>query len=55
MGRRTTVSPDGGVINIAKPQHVNLNAIARSGSRQVVLAGSAGDAMYIARYSVPTH
>jgi hypothetical protein len=43
----------GGVIRIAKPQHVSINAVARWGSRRVVAAGSAGDAIYVARYWRP--
>jgi uncharacterized delta-60 repeat protein len=44
----------GGLIRIAKPPHVNINAVARSGSDRVVLAGFAGDAVYVARYLPPT-
>jgi len=43
----------GGVIRIAKPRNVGVNAVARSGSRRIVIAGSAGDAVYVARYRRP--
>jgi hypothetical protein len=43
----------GGRIGIAKPRQVSINAVARSGSRLVVLAGSAGNAVYVARYLLP--
>jgi hypothetical protein len=32
---------------------VNVNAVVRSGSRRVVVAGFAGKAVYVARYRVP--
>jgi uncharacterized delta-60 repeat protein len=42
-----------GVLRIAKPRNVDISAVARSGSRRVVLAGSAGDRVYVARYVRP--
>ena len=43
----------GGVIGIARPAGANVNAVVRSGSRRVVLAGFAGRAVYVARYRLP--
>jgi uncharacterized delta-60 repeat protein len=43
----------GGVIGIAGPAGANVNAVVRSGSRRVVLAGFAGKAVYVARYRLP--
>jgi uncharacterized delta-60 repeat protein len=43
----------GGLIGIARPGGANVNAVVRSGSRRVVLAGSAGNAVYVARYRLP--
>lgn len=43
----------GGLIRIARPRRANVNAVVRSGSRRVVLAGFAGNAIYVARYQVP--
>jgi hypothetical protein len=42
-----------GVLAIGKPPQVNINAVARSGSRRVVLAGVAGNRLYVARYVRP--
>jgi uncharacterized delta-60 repeat protein len=44
----------GGVIRITKPPQVSINAVARFGSDRVLLAGFAGDAVYVARYLLPT-
>jgi uncharacterized delta-60 repeat protein len=43
----------GGVFSIAKPKNVFVNAVLSAGTGRVVLAGSAGNAIYIARYLVP--
>ena len=43
----------GGLIRIARPRGVGVNAVSSSGSRRVVLAGSAGNAAYVARYRLP--
>jgi uncharacterized delta-60 repeat protein len=46
----------GGIITIAKPRQVALNAVARSGPRRVVVAGAAGNAspaLYVARFRRP--
>jgi uncharacterized delta-60 repeat protein len=43
----------GGMIRIGRPRGANVNAVVRSGSRRVVLAGFAGNAVYVARYRVP--
>ncbi len=44
----------GGIIRITKPAQVGINALARSGSCSVVVAGSAGNDLYVARYLLPT-
>jgi uncharacterized delta-60 repeat protein len=44
----------GGLINIARPRHVNINAVERSGPGRVVVAGFAANAVYVARYLLPT-
>jgi uncharacterized delta-60 repeat protein len=44
----------GGLIRIARPRGANVNAVVRSGSHRVVLAGFAGNAVYVARYRVPS-
>jgi len=43
----------GGLIRIARPRGASVNAVVRSGSRRVVLAGFARNAVYVARYRVP--
>ena len=43
----------GGLIRIGRPRGVGVNAVSSSGSRRVVLAGSAGNAAYVARYRLP--
>jgi uncharacterized delta-60 repeat protein len=43
----------GGLLRIAQPRGVSVNAVARSGSQRVVVAGSAGNALYVARYRLP--
>ncbi len=40
----------GGVLRIRRPHGVAIQAVLPSGSRAVVLAGSAGNSMYVARY-----
>jgi uncharacterized delta-60 repeat protein len=56
------VRPDGapnglfapaGLLRIAQPRDVSVNAVAHSGSQRVVVAGSAGNALYVARYRLP--
>jgi uncharacterized delta-60 repeat protein len=43
----------GGIIRIARPRGVGVNAVVRAGSRRVVLAGFARNALYVARYRLP--
>jgi uncharacterized delta-60 repeat protein len=43
----------GGVIKIAKPAQVFVNALIASGARRFVMAGSAGNAVYVSRYRLP--
>jgi uncharacterized delta-60 repeat protein len=43
----------GGLTRITRPRGANVNAVVRSGSRRVVLAGFAGNAVYVARYQLP--
>jgi uncharacterized delta-60 repeat protein len=43
----------GGVFNIRRPRGVTINAVTAAGSRNVLVAGAAGDALYIARYLAP--
>jgi uncharacterized delta-60 repeat protein len=43
----------GGILSIARPRGLNVNAVTRAGARRVVLAGVAGNAIYVARYRVP--
>jgi hypothetical protein len=43
----------GGLIKIAKPRNVTINAVRNSGRCRVVLAGSAGNAIYVARFLLP--
>lgn len=43
----------GGVFSIAKPKQVFINALIGSGLRRIVVAGSAGNAIYIGRYLLP--
>ncbi len=40
----------GGLLKIAQPRDVSVNAVAHSGSQRVVVAGSSGNALYVARY-----
>jgi hypothetical protein len=44
----------GGLIGITRPRGANVNAVVRSGSRRVVLAGFAGNAVYVARCRLRT-
>jgi len=56
--RRSAFGP-GGMVEIAQPQNVAVNAVARveshrgPDSRRIVVAGSAGNDIYVARYLVP--
>jgi uncharacterized delta-60 repeat protein len=43
----------GGLLRISRPPRVTINAVERSGSRGVVLAGAAGRDIYVARYRLP--
>jgi uncharacterized delta-60 repeat protein len=43
----------GGLLRLAQPRGVCINAVARSGAQRVVVAGSAGHALYVARYRLP--
>ena len=42
-------APDG-LFRITRPRKVGLNAVARSGERRIVVAGSAGRGIYVGRY-----
>lgn len=53
-GAANTRFARGGVLTITKPAHVGINALARSGSRSFVVAGFAGNDLYVARYLLPT-
>ena len=52
-GRPNTRFAPGGVFTIAKPKQVFINALVGSGPRRVVVAGSAGNAIYLGRYLLP--
>jgi uncharacterized delta-60 repeat protein len=43
----------GGLLRIVQPRGVTINAVAPSGSQRLVVAGSAGNALYVARYRLP--
>jgi uncharacterized delta-60 repeat protein len=43
----------GGLLHIARPRRLDINAVTRAGARRVVLAGAAGNAVYVARYRLP--
>jgi uncharacterized delta-60 repeat protein len=43
-----------GLITIRRPRQVTINAVARSGQRRMVVAGGAGNALYVARYRLAT-
>ena len=43
----------GGLLRIARPRGASINAVVRSGTRRVVVAGFARNALYVARYRVP--
>ncbi len=43
----------GGLINITRPRKVTINAVERTDSRRLVLAGTAGNSLYVARYRLP--
>jgi uncharacterized delta-60 repeat protein len=43
----------GGLLNIARPRRLDINAVVPAGARRVVLAGAAGNAVYVARYRLP--
>jgi len=49
-GRPNTRFATGGVFRIAKPRQVFINALVASGASRIVVAGSAGSAVYAARY-----
>jgi uncharacterized delta-60 repeat protein len=44
----------GGLMTIRNPAQVTINAVARSGRQRIVVAGAAGNALYVARYRLPT-
>ena len=44
----------GGRLEIKRPPRVELDAVNRSGSRRIVVAGTAGSAIYVARYLLPS-
>ena len=50
--RRARFAP-GGVLAITQPADVEINAVSRTDSRRVVVAGSAGNDIYVARYLLP--
>jgi uncharacterized delta-60 repeat protein len=52
-GRPNMRFAPGGVFTIAKPKQVFINALIGSGLRRIVVAGSAGNAIYVARYLLP--
>jgi len=52
-GRPNTRFARRGVFTIVRPRGVFINAVLRSGPQRIVLAGSAGNAMYVARYLLP--
>lgn len=43
----------GGVLRIAKPKQVFINALISSGLRRMVVAGSAGNSIFVGRYLLP--
>lgn len=43
----------GGVVRIAAPRGANVNAVVRAGAGRIVVAGFAGNAVYVARYLAP--
>ena len=51
-GRPDTRFARGGVLRIRRPGKVAVEAVVPSGSRAVVIAGSAGNSVYLARYLV---
>jgi uncharacterized delta-60 repeat protein len=52
-GRPDTRFAPRGVYPIARPKQVFINALVRSGARGLLVAGSAGNSIYIARYLLP--
>ena len=42
-----------GFIRITNPRHAGINAVARLGSRRILVAGLAGNSVYLARYMTP--
>ena len=50
--RRAAFAP-GGMLQIAQPPDLAINAVERWDPRRVVSAGSAGDALYASRYVLP--
>jgi uncharacterized delta-60 repeat protein len=43
----------GGIVKVTKPRGVGINAVAPSGRSRVVVAGSARNSLYVARYLLP--
>ena len=43
-----------GLLRIADPRRVTVNAVGSAGSRRVVVAGAAGRDIYVARYLLPS-
>jgi len=52
-GRPNTRFAPRGVFTIAKPKQVFINSLVGSGPRRIVVAGSAGNAIYVGRYLLP--
>ena len=52
-GARNRRFARGGLINIARPRRVTINAVVRTSSRRLVVAGAAGNSLYAARYRLP--
>jgi uncharacterized delta-60 repeat protein len=44
----------GGLMTVRNPAGVEINAVARSGRQRIVVAGAAGNTLYVARYRLPT-
>ena len=52
-GARNRRFARGGLINIARPRNVAINAVERTSSGRLVVAGTAGNSIYVARYRLP--
>lgn len=50
--RRAAFAP-AGVLEIAQPENLGINAVERWDPRRVVAAGSAGQSLYLSRYVLP--